>query len=130
MAELIKIVIDDSKLVAIIRQTRDKKPMRIVADGVEYGIHQELGTHRTAAHPFMRPAVESVRPGFAKAFKAAGSNFALAEQVVEKTARDVERLAKQNAPVDTGALRASIHVVKGERIEIEFEKLAGGKVIE
>ena len=119
MPELIKIVIDDSKLVAMIQETRGKKPMRIVADGVEYGIYQELGTHRTAAHPFMRPAVEAVRPGFTKAFKAAGSNFALADQVVEKTARDVERLAKQHALVDTGALRASIHVYKPEQVSGE-----------
>lgn len=119
MPKLIRIVIDDTKLVRMIKQTRGKKPMRIVADGVEYGIHQELGTHRTAAQPFMRPAVESVRPGFTTAWKAAGSNFGLADKVVEKTARDVERLAKQNAPVDTGALRASIHVVKGERYEVK-----------
>jgi HK97 gp10 family phage protein len=29
-----------------------------VGDGVEYGIYQELGTSRMAAHPFMVPAVE------------------------------------------------------------------------
>lgn len=29
-----------------------------VADGVEYGIYQEFGTYRMAAHPFMIPAVE------------------------------------------------------------------------
>lgn len=33
----------------------------IVADGVEYGIYQELGTKRMAAHPFLIPAVEKVR---------------------------------------------------------------------
>jgi len=32
----------------------------VVADGVEYGIYQELGTSRMAAHPFVIPAVESV----------------------------------------------------------------------
>ena len=120
MTELVKIIIDDSKLATMIRETKGKKPMRIVADGVEYGLYQEMGTTRMAAHPFMRPAVEAVRIGFTKAFKEAGSNFALADQVVEKTARDIERLAKQQAPVDTGALRASIHVVKGEQYEAEF----------
>ena len=35
-----------------------------VADGVEYGIYQEFGTSRMAAHPFMVPAVESVREQF------------------------------------------------------------------
>lgn len=32
-----------------------------VQDGVEYGLFQELGTSRMAAHPFMKPAVEAVR---------------------------------------------------------------------
>lgn len=31
----------------------------IVRDGVEYGIYQELGTHKMAAHPFMVPAIEA-----------------------------------------------------------------------
>lgn len=35
-----------------------------VHDGVEYGIYQEFGTSRMAAHPFMVPAVESVREQF------------------------------------------------------------------
>jgi HK97 gp10 family phage protein len=30
----------------------------IVKDGVEYGVYQELGTSRMAAHPFMVPALE------------------------------------------------------------------------
>ena len=33
-----------------------------IADGVEYGIYQELGTHRMAAQPFLIPAVEEERP--------------------------------------------------------------------
>lgn len=37
-----------------------------VADGVEYGIHQEFGTSRMSAQPFMIPAVESVRRQVAK----------------------------------------------------------------
>lgn len=37
-----------------------------VADGVEYGIYQELGTSRMAAQPFMVPAVENVRRQVAK----------------------------------------------------------------
>jgi HK97 gp10 family phage protein len=32
-----------------------------IQDGVEYGIYQELGTRRMAAHPFMIPAIEKVR---------------------------------------------------------------------
>lgn len=32
-----------------------------VSDGTDYGIYQELGTNKMAAHPFMIPAVEKVR---------------------------------------------------------------------
>jgi len=41
--------------------TEKKKPgLYWVADGVEYGIYQELGTHKMRAQPFMVPAVEKV----------------------------------------------------------------------
>jgi len=40
-----------------------------VKDGVEYGIYQELGTSRMAAHPFLTPAVESMRQKFEKVWK-------------------------------------------------------------
>lgn|SRR5574341_409425 len=36
----------------------------MVADGVEYGIYQELGTHKMAAHPFLVPALEQVAKQF------------------------------------------------------------------
>jgi HK97 gp10 family phage protein len=39
------------------------------ADGVEYGIYQELGTSRMAAHPFMVPAAEWVRPQYVESFR-------------------------------------------------------------
>ena len=41
----------------------------IVQDGVEYGIFQELGTSRMAAHPFVVPAVLKNEKGYADAFK-------------------------------------------------------------
>lgn len=119
MVEQIRITIDDSKLVAMIRATVRARPVRIVADGVEYGIYQELGTKRMGAHPFMRPAVEAVRQGFLKAWQSV-DNLTQAETVVEKTARDVESGAKTRAPVDTGALRSSIHVIEGEQFVVEF----------
>jgi len=40
-----------------------------VADSVEYGIYQELGTHKMAAQPFMVPAVEMVQRYLADDFK-------------------------------------------------------------
>ncbi len=39
-----------------------------VQDGTEYGIFQELGTHKMSAHPFLRPAVEEWRERFLSAF--------------------------------------------------------------
>jgi len=115
--------VDDSELQRLIRKSSGKGPVRIVADGVEYGLFQERGTSRNGAHPFMTPAVEAVRPGFQKAF-ADVLTIEQATEVVDKTAFDVERLAKQNAPVDTGALKNSIHVVSGDEFGITFESMA------
>jgi HK97 gp10 family phage protein len=41
----------------------------IAQDGVEYGIYQEFGTSRMAAHPFMIPAIEHWAQKFQDAFK-------------------------------------------------------------
>jgi len=114
----VTITVDDSKLRQLIADTKGPAPVRIVADAVEYGLYQEMGTVKMAAQPFMVPAVEQVRSGFTQAFKGC-ITLAQAEQVVEKTAFDVERFAKQNAAVDTGAMRNSIHVVKGDDYDFE-----------
>ena len=108
----ITITVDDRELQRLIRETGDEV-LYIVADGVNYGIHQEFGTVKMAAHPFMVPAIENVRPGFDAAFQNKLTNKQV-DQVCKKTAYDVEGIAKQMAPVDTGALKNSIHVVKGE----------------
>ena len=111
----VTIVTDTRELDRLIANTGGKIE-RIVADGVHYGIYQELGVMNgfgrgipIPAHPFMKPAVEDVRPGWDAAFKNQLTT-AQVEGVVEKAARDVERIAKQRAPVDTGALMGSIHV--------------------
>ena len=77
---------------------------------------------------FLRPAVEANRREFVKAFKADGS-LENAEAVVEKIARLVEKDAKALANVDTGAMRASIHVVDGDESGTSFEKLSHGQPI-
>lgn len=41
-----------------------------VVTGIEYAIHQEFGTGRMAAQPFMIPAADAVRPDFEKAVAA------------------------------------------------------------
>lgn len=43
----------------------------LVAVGAEYGIFLEYGTLRSAAQPFMTPAVEAVRPAFERDMKRA-----------------------------------------------------------
>lgn len=141
----ITIRVDDRALIKLMNETKGRGPVRIVADGVEYGLFVEMGTHekrggilgalgfkgaqRAGAQPFMRPAVEQVRPGFNKAFTGVITNKQ-AEQVVVKAAFDVERGAKQRAAVDTGALKNSIHVVEGEQFSVTFEQLRHGERIE
>lgn len=74
--------------------------------------YQELGTVRQGyAQPFLRPAVEAVRPGWIKAFENQLTDKQV-DQVVRKTAFDVSGIAKQLAPKDTGALANSIHVTE------------------
>ena len=87
----------------------------------EFGVENGFGRGiRIPAHPFMRPAVEAVRPQFNKAMRAAALSIAKSQAVIDKTAHDVERGAKARAPVDTGALKNSIHVVDGDQFSIEF----------
>lgn len=105
----VHVTLDDAKLKQLITHT-GAEVQRYVADGVDYGIWQETGTERQGyAQPFMRPAVEAVRPGWERAFENKLTDDQT-EAVVEKVARDIEGLAKDYAPVDTGALRNSIHV--------------------
>jgi len=105
----VTVTVDTAKLDQIIAALPKEKIVRFVADGVEYGLYQEMGTSRMSARPFMSPAVEAVRGGFNQAFNGIDS-LMQAEAVVDKTAFDIEAGAKINAPVDTGALRSSIHV--------------------
>lgn len=115
MGVTVNVTIDDSELVRLINESKGEiKPM-IVADGVEYGIHQELGTVTRAARPCARPAVESVRPEFAAMFKTTEAlTRAGVQENVKKAASRVEILWKRNIQVkkviDTGAYYGSVHV--------------------
>jgi HK97 gp10 family phage protein len=53
--------VDTGALKNSIHAERKRRGLYWVADGVEYGIYQELGTSRMAAQPFLVPAVEAVR---------------------------------------------------------------------
>ena len=107
----VTVTVDDTKLRELIANT-GKEVQFIVADGVHYGIYQEFGTSKMAAHPFMSPAIEAIRPSFIAAFRGKITNSQV-YQVCKKAAYDVMRLAQDFAPVRYGFLKNSIHVVDG-----------------
>lgn len=136
---MLRVERDLSVLERLIRHCRGK-PARVVTDGTEYGVHVEFGTHAhvieprrkkalywpgaqhpvkrvhhpgTAPHPFMGPAVESVRPAYEAGIRQVG-NWEQADAFIEKIARDVQAHARANAPVDTSQLRNSIDVYDAE----------------
>jgi len=90
-------------------------PARILHDGTDYGVHQEFGTHKMAAHPFMTPAIEHVRPAYNEGLKQL-KNLEQADAFVEKLGRDAETVAKARVAVDTGNLKSSIAVHKPEEV--------------
>lgn len=107
----VQIVLDTKGLDRILAAL-EGEPVRILHDGVHYGVYQEFGTSRgVPPHPFMTPAVEHIRPAMEKGWKQVleGSG-GKAIDLVDKLARDAEAVAKANAPVKTGALRNSITV--------------------
>ena len=61
--------VDTGALKSSIMTNRKGKGWYWVQDGVEYGIYQELGTHKMRAQPFMVPAVEAVLRFLADRFK-------------------------------------------------------------
>lgn len=75
-----------------------------VAPGVEYGGYVELGTSRTPAQPYLRPAANSVQANVERHVRSSSS----LDAAVKSAALAVEQKAKQRAPVDTGSLRNSI----------------------
>jgi hypothetical protein len=82
----------------------DRDAVYIVGTNVEYAAYVEFGTSTQEAQPYLRPAVRRVarNPG-----KHVGDVDSTGE-MVRKTALAIERLAKQDAPVDTGRLQNSI----------------------
>ena len=120
----ITVTYEDRVLREMISNT-GKEQVRVVSDGVNYGIHQEFGTVKMKAHPFMVPAVEQVRPGFSAAIAMAFRHDVSDERIddiLRKVAHDVVAIAMQLAPVDTGALKNSIHMVTKN----EAKRIVGG----
>ena len=76
----------------------------VVGTPVEYSVYVEFGTSRMAAQPYLRPAVEQAARNIPAIFRDANSMAAGIAQL----ALEIERVAKQLCPVDTGTLRSSI----------------------
>jgi len=115
----VNIMLDTAELDRLIGATGGRIE-RFVADGVHYGIYQEMGVENgfgkgihIPAHPFMSPAVEAVRPGWDESFRGQ-LTIRQVEGVVVKAAGNVERGAKERAPYKTHALQNSIHVQEGQ----------------
>jgi len=107
---------DNAKLRKMIA-TLKGKPVRILHDGTDYGVFQELGsaTRTVPLRPFIEPAIANVRPAFEKGWEQVIEQAIMTpDAFVEKLARDAEAVAKDKVPVDTGNLKNSIGVSKPE----------------
>lgn len=100
----------------IMRNLGDGDPVRILHDGVEYGVYQEFGTSRgVPPHPFITPAIERTRPAFEAGWKQVLEQGNVSpDDFVDKIAHDALGIAQQEAPVDTGNLANSLRVDKPE----------------
>ena len=96
-----------SLLDRIIRGLRDSE--WIVAVGVDYAVFVEFGTRYMRAQPFMRPAAEQVMRTEFRQIERTSNDV---PQIVERTARAIERRSKAMAAVDTGRMRASIRAYR------------------
>jgi hypothetical protein len=110
LAKTVRVILDDRKLQEIIRATAGNVKRRIIADGVEYGVFVELGTSRMAARPALVPSFETHTANLGRALGQAVERGVSLDDVMSKTAFDVQRGYQENVPVATGALKNSIHV--------------------
>jgi hypothetical protein len=89
----------------------------IVGVGAEYAAYVEFGTSRMAAQPYLFPSARYViRTEFDQIESRALSSATPMANIVARTARAIEREAKQRAPVDTGNLRSSIRAFPAEAL--------------
>lgn len=82
----------------------------IIGSDLEYAVYVEFGTSLQEAQPFLRPAVIEVASNPEKYVAPAKS----LEGFVRNVAQAIKRVAKDKAPVDTGALENSIEAVRIE----------------
>jgi len=84
----------------------------------EFGYVHTSGKHITGK-PFMRPAIEHIRPAFERGWKQIIEKQTITpDDFVEKLARDAEGVAKAEAPYRTGNLKASIQVSTPEEFGV------------
>jgi hypothetical protein len=76
----------------------------VVGTNVRYSIYVEYGTSRMEAQPYLRPAIEDA----VRSLDSYIEDVDDAEEVCQKLALHVERVAKEEVPVDTGNLKNSI----------------------
>ena len=56
---------DFTALDAMLRRLRkEERPVRIVHDGVEYGVYQEFGTTKLAPRPAAQTAAAEIEPAY------------------------------------------------------------------
>lgn len=130
----VEIITDTTKLDEILRGLKGEH-VKIVADGVRYGVYWELG-HTTSSgaflqHPFLAPALEMWRKPLNEAMKEAvdRGDIDKLDAVVDKVAMEVANQAKKEINaikdkgngttsdlVDTGALLNSIQVLDPEEV--------------
>lgn len=100
----------------------------IVAVGVEYGAYVEFGTSRNQPQPYLFPAADKVmRSDFQRLERACHRAKNPTETLIESLALAIEREAKRRAPVDTGALRASIEAAPAEGKPGVRRQIGGGR---
>ena len=113
----VTVTINMARLEQLMRKIPDKA-VRILHDGVDYGIYQEFGTAKMTEdsyRPFMTPAAEAVRQPFLDGLKVL-HNIEDIDTFVDKVAHDAEAIAKSTVRVDTGRLKNSITVSKPEAL--------------
>lgn len=104
----VKVKIDTAKLDKIVKQVAGNTVKdHTIADGVEYGVFQEL---TASGHPSLVPAFEKVTRSLPDAIGQAIENGQDISDVFDKAAFDIQALWATDVNVDTGAYRNSIHV--------------------
>jgi hypothetical protein len=79
-----------------------------VGTTAEYAIYVEFGTRKMQAQPFLRPALsEGLRPNVINEVLSGVLSGDIDNKALQ-IALEVEKLATENAPVDTGNLQGSV----------------------